>query len=269
MVGVAAAAHYAIGLSWAAGFVLGAVVSPTDPLAATAIARRYGVPRRAVAIIEGESLVNDGTALVLSSSPSRRSSRAFSLLTRARASCGLSSGHRRRARGRPRDPLRAPPLFNPPLEVTLAFLTGYFAFLPRVGDRRVGVLAVVTAGVYMGWHTPELTTGDTLQGAGFWAIFNFLLNALLSSASSAPAAPDPRGSRRPVLAGARRLCGTRLGGGRSHQDRLWPAHRLHTQVGVAWPSRARSCPFRGRSSRSSPGRACEEPSRSQRRSRSR
>jgi len=65
MVGVAAVAHYAIGLSWAAGFVLGAVVSPTDPLAATAIARRFGVPRRAVAIIEGESLVNDGTALVL------------------------------------------------------------------------------------------------------------------------------------------------------------------------------------------------------------
>ena len=53
MVGVAAAAHYAIGLSWAAGFVLGAVVSPTDPLAATEIARRFGVPRRAVAIIEG------------------------------------------------------------------------------------------------------------------------------------------------------------------------------------------------------------------------
>jgi CPA1 family monovalent cation:H+ antiporter len=43
-----------------------------------------------------------------------------------------------------------------------------------------GVLAVVTAGVYMGWHTPELTTVDTrLQGYGFWAIFSFLLNALL------------------------------------------------------------------------------------------
>ena len=62
---VAAVAHYMIGLSWPAGFVLGAVVSPTDPLAATTIARRLGVPRRAVAIIEGESLVNDGTALVL------------------------------------------------------------------------------------------------------------------------------------------------------------------------------------------------------------
>ena len=64
-VAVAAVAHYVIGLSWPAGFVLGAVVSPTDPLAATTIANRVGVPRRAVAIVEGESLVNDGTALVL------------------------------------------------------------------------------------------------------------------------------------------------------------------------------------------------------------
>ncbi len=65
MVGVAVAAHYVIGLSWAPAFVLGAVVSPTDPIAATSIAHRLGVPRRAIAIVEGESLVNDGTALVL------------------------------------------------------------------------------------------------------------------------------------------------------------------------------------------------------------
>ena len=64
-VSVARVAHYVIGLSWPARFVLGAVVSPTDPLAATAIGRRLGVPRRPLAIIEGESLVNDGTALVL------------------------------------------------------------------------------------------------------------------------------------------------------------------------------------------------------------
>ena len=71
-------------------------------------------------------------------------------------------------------------VFNPPLEVTIAFLTGYFAFLPASVIGASGVIAVVTAGVYMGWHTPELTTVDTrLQGAGFWAIFNFLLNALL------------------------------------------------------------------------------------------
>src|SRR5918911_1083171 len=63
--GVALVAHAIADLSWAAAFALGAVVSPTDPIAATAIGRRLGVPRRLIDIIEGESLVNDGTALVL------------------------------------------------------------------------------------------------------------------------------------------------------------------------------------------------------------
>src|SRR5258705_7831264 len=65
-VGVAFVAHSAIGgLSWAGAFTLGAIVSPTDALAATEVARRVGAPRRVVSIIEGESLVNDGIALVL------------------------------------------------------------------------------------------------------------------------------------------------------------------------------------------------------------
>src|SRR5256885_2894051 len=63
---VAIVAHAAVpGLSWSAAFVLGAVVAPTDPIASTAIMRRLGVPRRLVSIVESESLVNDGTALVL------------------------------------------------------------------------------------------------------------------------------------------------------------------------------------------------------------
>src|SRR6185503_9321213 len=66
MAAVAAVAHLAIpGLSWSAAFVLGAVVAPTDALAATTIARQLGVPRRIVSIVEGESLVNDASALVL------------------------------------------------------------------------------------------------------------------------------------------------------------------------------------------------------------
>src|SRR5205807_524786 len=65
MAAVAVVAHRAVGLGWAPAFVLGAVVAPTDPIAATAIASRLGVPRRVVAIVEGESLVNDATALVL------------------------------------------------------------------------------------------------------------------------------------------------------------------------------------------------------------
>jgi CPA1 family monovalent cation:H+ antiporter len=182
MVGVAVAAHYVIGLSWAGGFVLGAVVSPTDPIAATSIAHRLGVPRRAIAIVEGESLVNDGTALVLFRfAAAAVVAGSFSLAHAAGdfvwtvlggIAVGLLVGRAIRfIRFR---------VDNPPLEVTIAFLTGYIAFLPAAALGVSGVLAVVTAGVYMGWHTPELTTVDTrLQGYGFWAIFSFLLNALL------------------------------------------------------------------------------------------
>ena len=61
---VAVVAHELIGLPWAMSFVLGAIVSPTDPAAATAIMRRVGAPRRMVNVLEGESLFNDATALV-------------------------------------------------------------------------------------------------------------------------------------------------------------------------------------------------------------
>src|SRR6476619_760584 len=64
MAAVAVVAHAAIGLGWATAFVLGAVVAPTGPIAATAISRRLGVQRRIVTIVEGESLINDATALV-------------------------------------------------------------------------------------------------------------------------------------------------------------------------------------------------------------
>src|SRR5918997_111544 len=65
LLAVGVVAHALIdGLSWGAAFALGAIVSPTDPLAATTVARRFNVPRRIVTIIEGESLVNDATALV-------------------------------------------------------------------------------------------------------------------------------------------------------------------------------------------------------------
>src|SRR5689334_1508046 len=63
-VAVAFLAHYFMGLSLAAGFVLGAIISPPDAIAASAIADRLKVPRRIVTILEGESLVNDATALV-------------------------------------------------------------------------------------------------------------------------------------------------------------------------------------------------------------
>ena len=179
---VAVVAHAITDLPWAQSFILGAVVSPTDPIAATAIGRRLGVPRRLIDIIEGESLVNDGMALVLLRtaivaavtgvfSPWEAGWRLVLNIVGGIA-VGLAVGYVIRRVRRVLD--------NPPLEVTIAFLTGYFAFLPAAALGVSGVLAVVTAGVYMGWYTPELTTVQTrLQGRGFWEILTFLLNALL------------------------------------------------------------------------------------------
>ena len=181
-VGVAVVAHSVADLPWAEAFVLGAVVSPTDPIAATAIGKRLGVPRRLVDIVEGESLVNDGTALVLLRtaivasvtgvfSPWEAAGRLVVSIVGGIA-VGLVVGYLIRRVRRALD--------NPPLEVTIAFLTGYFAFLPASAMGVSGVLAVVTAGVYMGWYTPELTTVQTrLQGQGFWEILTFVLNVLL------------------------------------------------------------------------------------------
>src|SRR6201996_4729301 len=62
---VAAATHYLIGLPWNVGFLLGAIVSPPDAVAPLAIARRLGIPRRVLVVLEGEGLANDATALIL------------------------------------------------------------------------------------------------------------------------------------------------------------------------------------------------------------
>src|SRR5438132_1454175 len=162
--------------------LLGAIVSPTDPLAATAIARRFGVPRRTVAIVEGESLVNDGTALVLyrvavvavvsGSFSIWEAGFRFVWTAAGGIAVGLVVGYLIAAVRRRLD--------NPPVEVTIALLSGYFAYLPASALNVSGVLAVVTVGVYMGWRTPELTTFQTrLDGAAMWQILTFVVNALL------------------------------------------------------------------------------------------
>jgi CPA1 family monovalent cation:H+ antiporter len=180
--GVAVVAHEWIDLSWAQAFTLGAVVSPTDPLAATEVARRLGVPRRIVSIIEGESLVNDGTALVLYKlAVAAAVSGTFSLAEAAwrlswnvvgGVGIGLLVGYLVRRVRRV--------LNDPPVEIAIALLSGYLAFLPANAVGASGVLAAVTIGVYMGWYTPELTTSETrLTGTAFWEILIYVVNALL------------------------------------------------------------------------------------------
>jgi len=182
-VGVAVVAHELIdGLSWGAAFVLGAIVSPTDPLAATSIARRLGVPRKLVTIVEGESLVNDGTGLVLyrvavaavvtGSFSEWATGGLFILSAGGGIAVGLGVGWLvRQIRRR---------VHNPPAEITISLMTGYLAFIPAELLGVSAVLAAVTAGIYLGWHTPELTTAQVrLQGVAVWEIVTYLLNALL------------------------------------------------------------------------------------------
>ena len=181
-VAVAYLAHYFMHLSLAAGFVLGAIISPPDAIAATAIAERLKVPRRIVTILEGESLVNDATALVAYrfavvavSSGSFSLARAggqFFIVGIGGILTGLAVGwlaqqfHKR--------------VDDAPIEITVSLLTPFVAYLcaERLGVS--GVLAVVTSGLYLGRRMPELLTFKTrLQAGPVWEMVEFLLNGFV------------------------------------------------------------------------------------------
>jgi Na+/H+ antiporter len=180
---IAVAAHAIVdGLPWAAAFALGAIVSPTDPLAATTIGRRLGVPRRVVTLLEGESLVNDATALVAyrvavavavgGSFIVWNAALRFVLGVAGGIGVGVIVGWliaeiRRR-------------IDDPVVEIVVTLATGYCAYLPAEQLGASGVLAAVTAGIYVGWRAPELTSGATrLLGFSFWEVLVYLLNAVL------------------------------------------------------------------------------------------
>jgi monovalent cation/hydrogen antiporter len=181
--GVGVTAHLLIpGLPWAAAFALGAIVSPTDPLAATQIMRRLGAPRGVVTIVEGESLVNDGTALVI-----------YRVAVAAAVGGGFSiaeAGIKFLVApvggvviglivGKLVAELRAR-LRSSQIEVTISLVTGYAAYLPADRLGLSGVLAAVTAGIYLGWRSPEIASpAARLQGFAVWELLMFLLNAVL------------------------------------------------------------------------------------------
>lgn len=179
---VAVLGHLVLDLSWPMAFALGAIVSPTDPAAATAIMRRLGAPRRIVNLVEGESLFNDAAALVAYRvAVAAAVEGAFSLFDAGvefllaaggGVALGLGVGYvigevRRR-------------LDDPPTEITLSLAAGYLAFLPAEELHLSGVLAVVAAGLYLGWRAPDLASPSTrLQAFAVWDVLTFLLNATL------------------------------------------------------------------------------------------
>jgi CPA1 family monovalent cation:H+ antiporter len=180
---VAAVAHLLVpGLSWEEAIVLGAVLGPTDPVAATAIAGRVGAPQRIVTILEGESLINDSTALIaFKFAVAAATTGTFSLVNAGGdfvlgvsggVLIGLAVGWavaeiRRR-------------IDDVPTEAVLSLVTAYFAYLPADALGASGVIAAVTAGVYLGWNAPHLTTAETrMQLYGVWEILVFVLNGML------------------------------------------------------------------------------------------
>ena len=183
MVVVAWVAHTLIpSLPWAAAFALGAIVSPPDAIAATAVIRRLSVPHRIQAILESESLVNDATALVAlqfaigammtgTFSLSHASLR-FVLVGAGGIGFGLLVGFLMRAVQRRLD--------DPPVQITVSLLTPFLAYLPAERLHVSGVLATVAAGMYLGWHSPVIVKARyRLQAFAFWEMIGFLLNGFI------------------------------------------------------------------------------------------
>jgi Na+/H+ antiporter len=162
--------------------VAGAVVAPTDAVAATSVFKRLDVPERLATIVEGEGLTNDGTALVLYAGAVGAAAAgavhpgplAMTLLAAPAggAALGLAIGWaavqiRRR-------------IDQPLLEITISLATPYLTYLFADAAHLSGVLATVTAGVYVGSHLSAIfAPGTRLQAFAFLDVLVFLLNAVL------------------------------------------------------------------------------------------
>src|SRR6266849_2045572 len=179
---VAAATHYLIGLPWNVGFLLGAIVAPPDVVAPLAIARKLGLPRRILVILEGEGLANDATALILYrfavvaisthmfSLP--KATATFAAIIVGEVLFGAAVGWLSlRMRHRARDPQ---------VEITLSLITPYLAYWVPEHLGGSGVISTVACGLYMSWNGPLLISSATrLQGIFFWDLVIYLIEGLL------------------------------------------------------------------------------------------
>ncbi len=180
---VALGVHWAVpGFGWPAAFVLGAVISPPDEVAAISIARRLGIPKALSAVLEGEGLVNDATALtvyrfaaaavVTHSFSAMKAVSSFSLVVTGEVAWGLFVGW---AMLRLRRSMR-----STSLEAALSLLTPFAAYLPAELAGGTGVLATVAAGLYVSTMNSHLVRAATrLQLVPVWQIIEFMLDGVL------------------------------------------------------------------------------------------
>ncbi|HWM81587.1 MAG TPA: Na+/H+ antiporter [Pseudolabrys sp.] len=179
---VAAAAHYFLGMDWAVGFVLGAIIAPPDVVAPLALARRLGLPRRLVVILEGEGLANDATALILyrfavaavatGMFSLTQASTTFALIIVGEIAFGIGVGWLSlRLRSWSHDPH---------IEIILSLLTPYVAYWVPEHLGGSGVLATVACGLYVSWIGPRLISAATrLQGIFFWDLLIYVIEGFV------------------------------------------------------------------------------------------
>ena len=167
------------GMTFAAACVLGAIVSPPDAVAATTVTGRMTVPRRITSILEGESLVNDATALValafaitavrVGTFSLPAASLQFIYLAVGGTAIGLIVGwlatHVRKR------------IHTPHVDGVISLLTPYFAYLPAEAAHTSGVLAAVAAGVFMSRQLPKAFSAESrMRQASVWETLIFILN---------------------------------------------------------------------------------------------
>ena len=172
-----------LGFDWRLGLVLGAIVAPTDAIAATSIARRIGLPSRIVDVLEGESLINDATgllalqfaiALLVSGTIPTIGGSLLTLawLTIGGIAIGLVIGWIVAFAEKKID--------DGPIEIALSILVPYAAYFAADSVHASGVLAVVACGLFLTRRSPELfSPAVRIQIYSFWQSFTFVLNGLV------------------------------------------------------------------------------------------
>ena len=184
VLGVAASAQWFLpNIDWRTGFVLGAVVAPTDAIAATSIARRLGLAKRAVDVLEGESLVNDASALLAlefgiamlvtgRTPPISTGLLRLAILIILGILVGLVVGeivHRIEHL-----------IDDAPIEIALSILTPYAAYLAANSIGASGVLAVVACGLYLSRRSSHFFSPRVrLQAWAVWDSLTFILNGVV------------------------------------------------------------------------------------------
>lgn len=178
---VAAVGSAVAGLPWVSALVLGALAAPTDPVSASSVIRAVGAPEQLLAILEGESLINDGTGLAAFQVAVAAAAGGISLSAGVLQFAGISLGGcaigivagwilvqlRRR-------------LDEPSLEIALGLLAAFAAYVAASVIDVSGVLAAVTAGLYSGSRAQDISSAETrLQIEPFWEALSFLLESSL------------------------------------------------------------------------------------------